>query len=106
LESFFSAVRARPSCPAGLESPLDDGVERLGPKRYCSQFNKILQPLAEGGTFFVHSRSCFGGRLMLVVWFRYVTRERTMITFEDRYERLTWRLMNLADMRRRTHRCA
>ena len=30
------------SClPDGLETPLDDGVERLGPKFYYTQFRKL-----------------------------------------------------------------
>jgi hypothetical protein len=34
VKAVLTTVRTGPSCPGGLETPLDDGVERLGPKLY------------------------------------------------------------------------
>jgi hypothetical protein len=41
VECFLLAVWTRSRRPDLLETPLDDGVERLGPKLYCSQFHKF-----------------------------------------------------------------
>jgi integrase len=41
LECFLLAVWTGSRCLELLETPLDDGVERLGPKLYCTQFHKF-----------------------------------------------------------------
>ena len=41
VEAVSTAVRTGSCLPDGLETPLDDGVERLGPKLYYSQFRKF-----------------------------------------------------------------
>ena len=41
LEAVSTAVRTGSCLPDGLKTPLDDGVERLGPKLYHSQFRKF-----------------------------------------------------------------
>jgi len=41
VEAVSTAVRTEPCFPDGLKPPLDDGVERLGPKFYYAQFRKF-----------------------------------------------------------------
>ena len=41
VEAVSTAVRTGSCFPDGLETPLDDGVERLGPKFYYAQFRKF-----------------------------------------------------------------
>jgi hypothetical protein len=58
LEAVCATVWAGSCLPDHLETPLDEGVERLGPKLYYSQFRKFRQPLAEGRAFVRHVRFC------------------------------------------------
>ena len=58
VEAVSTAVRTGSCFPDSLETPLDDGVERLGPKFYYAQFRKFRWPLAEGKTVFMHTRFC------------------------------------------------
>jgi hypothetical protein len=41
VETIRTTVRAGAFFPDRLETPLDDGVERLGSKLYYSQFRKF-----------------------------------------------------------------
>jgi len=61
VKTVCATVRAGSCRPDGLETLLDDGVERLGATLYCSQFHKIRKHPAEGGAFLMHMRPFFGG---------------------------------------------
>ena len=56
MEGVGVTVRARSGGPDGLESPLDDGVERLQPEFYYSKIDELLKYPAESSMFVGHGR--------------------------------------------------
>jgi hypothetical protein len=56
VKSIGVIVRAGLGGPDGLESPLDDSVERLRPKLYYSEVNELLKHSAESSAFVGHKR--------------------------------------------------